>query len=329
MRMVKLGAIQPRSVDIPERYSCLSENYRNDPAEIVEHYMKPQLAVTANLLERAAEQGCDIVTTTEDASGLSQYLSDITEKNILPELVELGEPFVQKTLSEIARKHSMYVVGCYLKRRDGKNYNCATIFDRQGYLAGEYRKSHLPANERWQFTPGDAIDVFDVDFGRIGICICYDMMFPEFVQVQALKGAEIIFHPTFGLNWHDSIGEATLRTRANDNGVYIVTSKNYVYNSAGKSSIIDFWGQVLCDAGFNENEVVVKEIDLDSRKRQPAWYFNTQTTGIDEVTVRLLKERRPELYTLITKPCGEKLQTLSDRQKLEVFARIKTGDCHW
>ncbi len=146
MRVVKVGAIQPKRIDIPDRYSCLSENYRNDPAEIIERYMKQQLAVTANLLEQAASEGCDIVTTTEDASGLAQYCMDITEKNILPELVQLGEPIMEKALSELSRKYSIYVVGCYLKRRDGKNYNTASIFDRGGRIVGEYRKTHLPAN---------------------------------------------------------------------------------------------------------------------------------------------------------------------------------------
>lgn len=329
MRKVKVGTIQPRFIDIPDRYFYLSEHYHNDVAEIIEHYMKKQLAVTVNLLEKAAAEGCDIVTTSEDASGLSNYAIDITEKNIFTELVERAEPIMENTLSQIARKHSMYIVGCYTKRRAGKNYNTASVFDRQGCIVGEYRKTHLPANEKWQFTAGDTLDVFSLDFGKVGICICYDMMFPEVVQVLALKGAEIVFYPTFGCNWYNSIGVATLRTRANDNGVYIVTSKNYVYNAAGRSSIIDYWGQVLGDAGFNENDIVVKEIDLDNIRRQPQWYFNTQITGIDEVTVRLLQERRPELYSVITERSRETLKIPDDREKRDIFARIKSGDCHW
>ncbi len=154
-------------------------------------------------------------------------------------------------------------------------------------------------------------------------------MFPEFVRVQALKGAEIIFHPTFGYSWYDSVGEATLRTRANDNGVYIVTSKDYVYNAAGKSSIIDYWGQVLCDAGFKENEVLVTEIDLDKKKVQPEWYFNTRITGMSEVTARLSRERRPELYNAIVEPGREKLRLPDHDGKLQIFREIKSGECHW
>lgn len=329
MRKVKAAAIQPGLIDIPEQYSYFSAIYRNDPVAIIESYVKKQLAVTTSLLERAGLDGCDVVTSCEEAAGLSGYSMDVTDNNIFPELIELSQPIMETAYSEISKKYSMYIIGCYLVKRGGKIYNTASIFDRKGRIAGEYRKTHLPANEKWQCTPGDSLDVFDLDFGRIGICICYDMMFQETVQILALKGAEIIFHPTFGYSWYDAIGEATLKTRANDNGVYIITSKNYKYNCAGKSSIIDYWGQVLADAGFDENVVVSKEIDLNLKKRQPDWYFNTQITGIDGVTTRLREERRPELYSLIAEETQEKLRTPDHKEKIVILEKIKSGKCHW
>lgn len=111
---------------------------------------------------------------------------------------------------------------------------------------------HAPSDV-WQISEGERIDIFELDFGKIGICICYDMVFPEVINIQALQGAEIIFHPTLGYGWYDENGEATLKTRANDNSVYIVSSKNYMLNRAGKSSVIDYWGHVVADAGFNKN----------------------------------------------------------------------------
>lgn len=329
MRKVKAAAIQPGLIDIPERCSIFSGTYNNDPDAIIENYVRKQLAVTTRLLEKAGREGCDIAVSCEEAGGLSGYAMDVTEKNIFPELVGLSQPIMEGAFSELAGKYSMYIIGCYLARRNGKIFNIASIFDRKGRIVGEYRKTHLPANEKWQCTPGDSLDVFDLDFGRIGICICYDMMFPETVQVLSLKGAEIVFHPTFGYNWYDAIGEATLKARANDNGVYIITSKNYVYNGAGKSSIIDFWGQVLADAGFGEDAIVTGEIDLDFRKRQPEWYFNTQTTGIDEVSVRLRKERRPELYSIISEAAGDGVRIPGYKGKLELLAKIKSGKCRW
>ncbi|MCL2722718.1 MAG: carbon-nitrogen hydrolase family protein, partial [Treponema sp.] len=253
---------------------------------------------------------------------------DISEKNIFPELVELSQPIVEKEYSSIAKKYSMYIIGCYLVKHDNLIYNAASIFDRNGKIIGEYRKTHLPANETWQISPGESIDVFELDFGKIGICICYDMMFPETVQILALKGAQIIFHPTFGYGWNDFIGEAALKVRANDNGVYIVTSKNYKYNAAGKSSIIDYWGNVLIDAGFEKDVIVTKEIDLDIIKEQPSWYFNSYMTDITNVTDRMRKERRPEIYSMICEQ-NEKLIVSDLEKKKIIIEAIKKGECRW
>jgi len=329
MRKVKVGAIQPGGIHVPEKYNCYSDFYVNDVSEIIENHVKKQIVVTLELLRKAGEEGCDIVTSCEDMSMLSGYGMDITEKNIFPELVGHIEPYIKEQLSAIAREYSMYIVGCYLILRDNKVYNIASVFDRKGEIVGEYRKTHLPPMEKWQSTQGDTINVFDLDFGRIGVCICYDMMFPEFVQVQALKGAEIIFHPTFGYGWYDSIGEATLRTRANDHGVYIVTAKNYVYNCAGNSCVVDYWGQVLADAGFYENTIVTMDIDLDIPKTQPDFHFLTNVTGVAEVAERKLSERRPEMYGIITEKNEGNFKDLTHEEKLQVFEKIKSGKVRW
>jgi predicted amidohydrolase len=329
MRKIKAGAIQPRYLSIPDLYDCMSDNYRNSPEEVVENYILKQLEVTVELLEKAGQEGCDIATTCEDISGTSCYGMDITEKNIFPKLLELSVPLVEAKLSDLSRKYAMYIIGCYNKRIDGKCYNIASIFDRKGEICGEYRKTHLPPNEMWQVVEGDEINVFETDFGKIGICICYDMMFPEFVQVQSLKGAEIIFHPTAGYGWYDSIGEATLRTRANDNSVYIVTAKNYIFNGAGKSSVIDFWGQTLADAGFYENVLVTHDIDLDFPKTQPDWFYPVQTSGLAEVGIRKLMERRPELYGDICRKLHERLTVPDPGKQKELLEKIKTGQCRW
>lgn len=329
LRKVIAAAIQPGYISIPEPYRCMSDTYTNHPGEIIENYVKAQLEVTAGLLEQAGKEGCDIVVTSEDMTGLTEYAMDITEKNIFPELAELSQVLAEARLAGIAAKHSMYVVGCFFKRAGGHICNTAVIFGRNGDIVGEYRKTHLPFNEKWQCTPGDDISVFELDFGKVGVCICYEMMFPEFMEVQSLKGAEIVLHPTLGYGWYDEIGEATLRTRANDNSVYIATSKNYSYNSAGKSSIIDFWGQVLSQGGFYENAVVKRELDLDFKKTQPHWHYSVQTSGIGEVNVRKSVERRPELYSGLSEPLQQEYRGPDRRQKLEVLERIRTGECHW
>lgn len=329
MRKVRLAAIQPGYMSIPGHYSCLSDNYICNPSEIIINYVIPQLEITAGLVEKAGEIGCDIVTTSEDITGLTEYSMDISNNDIFPELVELSQKLCEERLSQIADKYSMYVIGCFYKIANGSIHNTAVIFGRDGKTVGEYRKTHLPFNEKWQCASGNEIKVFDLDFGKIGICICYDMMFPEFIQVLSLKGADIVFHPTLGYGWYDEIGEATLRTRANDNSVYIVTSKNFSYNSAGKSSVIDFWGHVLSQGGFYENTIVTRDINLDFKKTQPDWHYASQTSGIEEVTKRKSVERRPELYSNITEPLRCKHNEIDFQQKLKIFEKIKKKECHW
>jgi hypothetical protein len=156
------------------------------------------------------------------------------------------------------------------------------------------------------------------------------MMFPEVVETLALKGAEIIFHPTYGYNWNDETGEATLKTRANDNGVYIVTAKNYIAPSiAGKSSVIDHWGYVIDDALYKENAIVSAEIDLDIQKEQGDWYINAAITGFPVVTERLRAERRPELYSVISDTSIKRMSVRSREEQIELYKRFKTGEIRW
>jgi len=315
MRKIKVGAIQP----------LMTYKY---PGDDMLAYIYEQLAVTLSLLEQAGQAGCDIVTTCEDVAHVSNFNVDI-DSDLFSSMVEISAPIVEEALSHIAKKYNMYIVGAYIAKREGKIYNIASIFDRQGKIVGEYRKTHLPVGETWQTIPGDSLDVFELDFGKVGISICYDMSFPEMVQSLALKGAEIIFHPTYGYSLYDAIGEAILKVRAFDNGVYIVTSKSAVYNGAGKSSVIDCWGHVMVDAGFAENVIVTKEIDLDVKKPQPEWFFNGALTAENEATMRLRKERRPELYGVICDTDVEKVRIPDEKEKLQLLADIRAGKIRW
>lgn len=329
MRKIKAAAIQPAYIGIPDEYNFFINGSSNSPEEIVKNHILKHSETTLKLLEAAGQAKCDIVTTSENLMGTSYFSMNTEDMDIYPRILDLACPLIETRLSDIARKYSMHIVACYNKKVGDRCYNVASVFDRTGSICGEYRKTHIPPDEKWRNSPGDTIDVIRLDFGKIGICICYDMMFPEFLEVLALKGAEVVFHPTAGYGWYDSIGEATLRTRANDNSVYIVTSKNYIFNSAGKSSIIDFWGQVLVDAGFYENVTVSCEIDLDFRKKQPDWYNPTVMSGLDDVRKRNLAERRPELYGIIGSKLHDSLRIPDSGRQGEIIEKIREGKCRW
>jgi predicted amidohydrolase len=223
----------------------------------------------------------------------------------------------------------IYAIGDFFSPDGGKIFNEAVVFGRRGEKRGSYRKTHVPPDELWHVAPGDELNVIELDFGVIGISICYDMMFPETVSVLSLKGAEAIFHPTGGYGWYDAIGDATLRTRANDCGVYIITAKNWVPSHAGNSGVIDHWGQTLVNAGFRPDAAVCAAIDLDESKSQPDWFVPVQMSGQPDVALRKLGERRPELYSLLSKKLHEAFSAPGEETRQRIMEKIKRGECRW
>jgi len=327
MRKITAGAIQPGSLPLKPELNCMSDNFSNDINAILKEHVTPHLDLSLSLLENCAKAGCTIATSCEDAVSLSRYLT--AGQEFFFELAESASALADERLSALAKKTGMYIIGCYFKPDGGLIYNTASLFGPDGRIRGEYRKTHLPPDELWQAAEGSQINILETDFGKIGIEICYDMMFSEVTEVLSLQGADVIFHPTGGYGWYDSIGEATLRTRANDASAFIVTAKNYVYNAAGKSSVIDRWGQVLADAGFYENAIVYKEIDLDAPKAQPDWFYSTNMSGIAGIRERKLTERHPELYGKLTEAQAEKRRPPIEGQRNALRDKIKKGQCRW
>jgi len=330
MRKVNIGTIQPAEIAIPPGLRWGQPNYRPDIKAIMQNCILPQAEVTFKLLEEAGEAGCDIVTTCEDLSIASAYVTDTTADNVFPEIVDKSLPIIEDRIASIAKKHNMNIVACYYKPRDGKIYNTASVFDRKGNIAGDYKKTHIPSFELFQVAEGNEVNTIDLDIGRIGVMICYDVMFPALGEALSLKGAEIVFHPTFGYGWNESIGEATLRARANDGSYYLVTSKSYAYNGAGKSSIIDHWGHVLADAAYEANVVVTRKIDLDNIKAQPENFVLSAITGHANMRTRNICERRPDLYGVLTEKNALTFDFLTPgTQQDEYRDKLIKGIIHW
>jgi predicted amidohydrolase len=254
---------------------------------------------------------------------------DTSDNNVFPEIVRWGFLLWEERLSQIAAKHAMNIVACYYKPYCGAIYNTASVFDRKGNIIGEYRKTHLPSFEQFQVAEGDSIHTVNTDIGKIGIMICYDIMFPSATEALSVLGAEIVFHPTFGYGWYDSIGEATLRTRASDGSFYLVTAKDYRYNAAGKSGVIDPWGHVLVDAAYAPNVLVSYKADLDIKKTQPEWYLQSFITGQTDMRVRHGLERRPELYGAVTEKGPLKYSIPAGAERADFLDKFKQGIYRW
>lgn len=188
-----------------------------------------------------------------------------------------------------------------MKKRDEKFYISAYLIDRNGKIAGRYDKTHPTRNEKekWKVFPGNEYPVFETDFGKIGIMICYDCYFPEVARILTLKGADIIFYPTLQRHFPDAYFEIQIKARAMDYSVFIVRSsyglsEGEVWSPGimiGRSCVVDRDGRMVCDLGHYEG-VGLKEINLKIPR------YTKGPGGCGKVDIRkfMLEDRRPETY---------------------------------
>lgn len=157
-------------------------------------------------------------------------------------------------LSDLARRHRAWVAAGLYEREGPVLYNTAVLLDRDGRLAGRYRKVYLPREElEGGLSAGREYPVFETDFGRVGLMICWDVQYADPARALALRGAELILMPIWG-------GSQLLgRARALENHVFLATS-GYDY----PASIVDPNGEVLTSQEV-DGTVAVAEIDLEKR----------------------------------------------------------------
>jgi predicted amidohydrolase len=174
------------------------------------------------------------------------------------EVAEPAQGYTAEELAKLARsKHSYVVAGIY--ERDGDViYNTAILLDRAGKLAGKYRKVYLPREEveRGLF-PGKEMAVFETDFGKLGLMICYDVFFAEPAKALAMRGAEIIAMPIWGGN------ETLARARSIEGRVFLAAA-GYDH----PTYVQDPNGERLAEARENYS-IAYAEIDLSRRYREP------------------------------------------------------------
>ena len=204
-------------------------------------------------------------------------------------------------MQEYARKHGMaIVVPIYEDAMVGVYYNAAAVIDADGTYLGKYRKSHIPHIagffEKFFFKPGNSgWPVFDTAFCKLGVYICYDRHFPEGWRGLALNGAEYIVNPSAtvaGLSQH--LWKLEQPAAAVANGVFIGAINRpgteapwNIGRFYGNSYVVDPRGRILAEAGEDEDELVVADMNMDQiREVRNLWQF--------------FRDRRPEMYGTLT-----------------------------
>lgn len=235
----------------------------------------------AFLLDIAGQQKSDIVCLPEGwpTYNTHMYMNKI-EANSL-------EGSTSKMMSEKAKKYGMYIVSGLYTWHGDTLYNCAILYNRNGDVQYIYKKVQLPDSETEEgAVPGDSISVVSTDFGKIGLLVCWDLFFPEVSRIHALKGAEILFCPIWGDNRGVDVWKVTARSRAIDNGVFLLTS---AYD--GKSLMNNPAGDILQESN-QQSSVITAEIDLNFN---PDWIW-LGNKGRATWSTLWRKDRRNDLY---------------------------------
>lgn len=193
---------------------------------------------------------------------------------------------------ELAKKHQIWLIpGSMFQKRDGRIFNTTTVINPQGEIVGRYDKMFPFYPYEVGVTGGDEFLIFDVpDVGRFGVSICYDMWFPETSRTLAVKGVEVILHPTLTGTIDRDIELSLVQATAATNQCYVFDINGLGDGGTGRSIICGPDGRVLYQASTGP-ELIPIELDLDRVKRsreegllrlgQPLKSFRDRTVKFD------------------------------------------------
>ena len=259
-----------------------------------------------------AKRGAQLVVLQE----LHNSLYFCQEENV--DNFELAEPIPgpsTQMFGEIAKQCGVVIVTSLFERRAAGLYqNTAVVIEKDGSIAGKYRKMHIPDDpayyEKFYFTPGDlGFHPIDTSVGRLGVMVCWDQWYPEAARLMALQGAELLIYPTaIGYESSDSEQEQERQRRAwqtvqrghavaNGLPVVAVNRVGYEPDPSGRTKGIQFWGtsfvagpqgEIYYEASNEEEESVIVGVDLDHSEDVRRWW-------------PFLRDRRIEEYSGITR----------------------------
>ncbi len=259
----------------------------------------------AEKIRKVAQAGAELVVLQELHNGL--YFCQ--EENV--QIFDQAEPIPGPSTEfygALAKELGVVIVTSLFERRaTGLYHNTAVVLEKDGTIAGKYRKMHIPDDpgyyEKFYFTPGDlGFQPIDTSVGRLGVLVCWDQWYPEAARLMALAGAELLIYPTaIGYDPNDTKDEqerqrmawqTVQRGHAVANGLPVVT-----VNRVGDEDGVPFWGtsfvtgpqgELLFEAPTDQETEAVVEVDMQRSEQVRRWW-------------PFLRDRRIEAYNDITK----------------------------
>ena len=266
--------------------------------------LKGNISRLTDKIRLLAQQGAELIVLQELHNGL--YFCQTEDVNIF----DLGEtipgPSTEHFGALAKELNIVLVLSLFEKRTAGLYHNTAVVIERDGSIAGKYRKMHIPDDpayyEKFYFTPGDlGFEPIQTSVGRLGVLICWDQWYPEAARLMALRGAEVLIYPT-AIGWESS-DEKTEQTRQSDawqlvqrghavaNGLPVITVNRVGHEEdpSGQTNGIQFWGrsfvagpqgELLLELGQSE-EMTIVDVDLVRSERVRRWWPFLRDRRID------------------------------------------------
>lgn len=257
-------------------------------------------------IAQAAQRGAELVVLQELHN--TPYFCQ-TEN---PDLFDLAEPIPGPStdfFGTLARQFGVVIVTSLFERRAaGLYHNTAVVIEKDGTIAGKYRKMHIPDDpayyEKFYFTPGDlGFEPIDTSVGRLGVQVCWDQWYPEGARLMALRGADLLIYPTaIGYESSDTPEEqarqreawtTVQRGHAVANGLPVIAVNRTGHESdpSGQTHGIQFWGssfvagpqgEFLFRADIDEEVVAIVDIDLQRSENVRRWWPFLRDRRIEE-----------------------------------------------
>lgn len=257
-------------------------------------------------IARAAAMGAELVVLQELHDSL--YFCQVESTDNFDLAVSIPGPATEHYAS-LAKQHGIVLVtSLFEKRAAGLYHNTAVVFEKDGSIAGRYRKMHIPDDpayyEKFYFTPGDlGFHPIQTSVGRLGVQVCWDQWYPEGARLMALQGADMLIYPTaIGFESTDTPDEqarqreawiTVQRGHAVANGLPVVSVNRVGYepDPSQQTNGIQFWGssfvagpqgEILHQASQTEEEVTVVDIDMKRSENVRRWWPFLRDRRIEE-----------------------------------------------
>lgn len=305
-------------------YKIISQTNR------IQSYMKVALVQQSNTAERqqnlavltgnindCAKNGAELIVLQELHNGL--YFCQTEDPEVFEQAETIPGPSTEY-FGKLAKQYQVVIVlSLFEKRAPGLYHNTAVVIDKDGSIAGKYRKMHIPDDpayyEKFYFTPGDlGFEPIQTSIGKLGVLVCWDQWYPEAARLMALAGAELLIYPT-AIGWESTDSQeekdrqkeawvTVQRSHAIANGLHVLSCNRTGYepDPSGVTNGIQFWGnsfiagpqgEIIVQASNDNNENLIADIDLtrtETVRRMWPFFRDRRIDAFGQLTKRWLSE---------------------------------------